>query len=106
MEGLFAEEAPDLATMAEGLATDFAEFFIPFEGEREKTTDEAFKVGDHEAHRVVLEIAPEEEPAGVVEAVVVKLDEGAAFALGVVTPRDGGLERQVSQALDSLETED
>jgi hypothetical protein len=103
MEGLFAEEAPDLATMAEGLAIDFAEFFVPFEGERDKTADEAVEVGGRDAHRVALEITPEEAPAAVVEAIVVDLDKGPAFALGIVTPRDGGLERQVSEALESLD---
>lgn len=103
VEGLFAEEAPDLATMAEGLATDFAEFFIPFEGGRNKAADEALKVGGRDAHRVKLEITPDEAPPATVEAVVVMLDEGAAFALGVVSPQDEGLEQQTSAALESLD---
>jgi len=37
VKGLFAEDEPDLAATAEGLAIDFAEFFVPFEGERDKT---------------------------------------------------------------------
>src|SRR5687767_3027194 len=45
VQGLFAESEPDLAATAEGLAIDFAEFFVPFEGERDKTADEALKVG-------------------------------------------------------------
>lgn len=102
VEGLFAEDAPDLATTAEGLAIDFAEFFVPFEGEREKTADEAVEVDGRDAHRVQFEITPQDGPGAVIETVVVDLDKGPAFALGVVTPQDAGLERQVSEALESL----
>lgn len=103
VEGLFAEGEPDLAATAEGLAIDFAEFFVPFEGERDKTADEALKVGGQDAHRVEFEIKPENAPAAVVQTVVVDLDKGPAYALGIVSPRDGDLERQMSEALESLD---
>jgi hypothetical protein len=102
LEGLFAEDEPDLAAQAEGLAIDFAEFFVPFPGEREKTEDEALEVDGHDAHRVGLKVVPDDEPSAIVEAVVVQLEEGAAFALGVVMPEDGDLIRQLSDALESL----
>lgn len=38
-----------------------------------------------------------------VEAIAVDLDKGPAFALGIVTPRDDDLERQMSEALESLD---
>ncbi|HEX8770761.1 MAG TPA: hypothetical protein VF711_08335 [Acidimicrobiales bacterium] len=89
VERSFADKSPDLATMAEGLAADFAEFFVPFQGERRNAADEALQVGGNDAHRVLLEIVPEDSPPAIVEVVVVKLDGGPAFALGVISPRDG-----------------
>lgn len=103
MEGLFAGEEPELAQMAEGLAADFSEFFVPFEGRYNKAEDKAIKVGNRDAHRVVLEIDPDETQAATVEAVVVDLESGPAFALGVVMPQDPNLQKAVSRALESLE---
>jgi hypothetical protein len=100
--GLFAEEAPDLGSMADSVSIGFAEFFVPFEGERDKVTDEAMRVGDRDAHRVGYRITPDIEPEAVVEAVVVDLEDGPAFAVGVVSPSDDDLERQLSGALGSL----
>jgi hypothetical protein len=105
LQGLFAEDEPDMGAQAERLAIDFAEFFVPYPGEREKTGDEAVEIDGHSGHRVALEIVPDEEPSAVVETVVVQLEGGAAFALGVVFPEDRGLERQLSDALDSLAVE-
>lgn len=101
-EGLFAEDAPDLATMAEALAIDFAEFFVPFAGERDKTADESLEIGGNDAHRVRFLITPDEEQEAVVEAVVVQRGDDASFVLGVVSPRSTSLERQLGGAVESL----
>lgn len=106
MEGLFEEDASDLATSAQTLAISFAEFFVPFSGERDVTTDEAVEVSGFDAHRVKLEITPDTEPPATVEAVVVEREGGASYILGIVSPADSRLERQVEEALDSLEVID
>ena len=80
LEGLFAAGESGLADQSEVAAIDFAEFFVPFEGTREKLESEAIRVGGHAAHRTQFRIEPDEERDVFVEAVVIDLGDDDAFA--------------------------
>ena len=102
LEGLFAAGETGLADQSEAAAIDFAEFFVPFEGTRDKLESEAIRVGGHAAHRTQFRIEPDEERDVFVEAVVIDLGDDGAFALGLFYADDTRAAAEVEQVLASL----
>jgi hypothetical protein len=93
-----------LRTAALGAGAGFAEFFIPYAGQRATLIDQAVRVSGHSAWHVRYHITPDDptdRPAAV-EIVAVDLPQ-PAYLVAIADGDDPGLQKDVDDVIASLQ---
>ena len=99
----FFDPSVGLQEAATGAAFGFAEFFVPYPGQREVEIDEATEVSGREAWHLRFRVVPDDpdNPAALVAMIAVELPE-PAYVVAVVIGDDPTLEADVEAVIASV----